>query len=78
VARGKILRIILRAEVTVVWSTNGWASRNESDTSLQSELNLWFADFPTAEWTQGTVLAFTLFWKADQRWENHNWQVNIL
>jgi glucoamylase len=78
VPRGKILRIILRAEVTVVWSTNDWASSNKSDTSLQSELNLWFADFPTAEWTQGSVFAFTLFWKADQRWENRNWQVNIL
>jgi len=78
VLRGKILRIILRAEATIVWSTNDWASSNKSDTSLQSELNLWFADFATAEWTQGSVLAFTLFWKADQRWENRNWQVNVL
>src|SRR5438874_356322 len=78
VSRGKILRIILRAEVTIVWSTNDWKSKKESDTSLQSNLNVWFADFPTAEWTQGSVLAFTLFWKRDQRWENRNWQVNIL
>jgi glucoamylase len=78
VPRGKILRIILRAEATIVWSTSDWASSNKSDTSLQSDLNLWFADFPTTEWTQGSVLAFTLFWKRDQRWENRNWQVNIL
>jgi len=78
VSRGKILRMILKAEVTIVWSTNDWESKKESDTSLQSNLNLWFADFPTAEWTQGSVLAFTLFWKRDQRWENRNWQVNIL
>src|SRR6266513_2728266 len=78
VSRGKILRMILKAEATIVWSTNDWESKKESDTSLQSNLNLWFADFPTAEWTQGSVLAFTLFWKRDQRWENRNWQVNIL
>ena len=78
VSRGKILRMILKAEVTIVWSTNDWESKKESDTSFQSNLNLWFADFPTAEWTQGSVLAFTLFWKRDQRWENRNWQVNIL
>src|SRR6266513_2643977 len=38
VPRGKILRIILAAEATVVWSTDDWASTNKSDTSLQSEL----------------------------------------
>jgi glucoamylase len=78
VPRGKTLRIILRAEVTIVWSTNDWASSNKSDTSLQSDLNLWFADFPTAEWISGSMLAFTMLWKGDQRWENRNWQVNIL
>ena len=76
--RGKILRIILRTEVTIVWSINDWANKNESDMNLQSDPNLWFADFPTAEWPQGSTLAFTFFWKGDQRWENRNWQVNIL
>ena len=76
--RGKILRIILAAEATIVWSTSDWANTNESETSQESGLNLWFTDLPTAESPAGSVLAFTLFWKRDQRWENRNWQVSVL
>jgi len=78
VPRGKILRIIVAAEATILWSTNDWARTQRLETSHESELNLWFADFPTAEWPQGSAFAFTFFWKPDQRWEGRNWQVNIL
>ena len=78
VSRGKVLRVILAADVTIVWSTNDWARTERLDTTHESELDLWFADFPTAEWPQGSVLAFTFFWKRDQRWEDRNWQVNVL
>ena len=78
VSRGKILRIILAAEATIVWSTDNWASTNQSQTIHQSELDLWFADFPTADIPPGSVLTFTLFWKRDQRWEDRNWQINVL
>ncbi len=76
--RGKILRILLAAEATIVWSTDDWARTNRTDTIHESGLNLWFADFPTAEWAGGSVIAFTCFWKRDQRWEGRNWQVNVL
>ena len=75
---GKILRIIVAAEATIVWSTDNWIRRDESQTSYQPELNLWFADFPTAEWPQGSAFAFRYFRKRDQRREGRNWQVNIL
>jgi glucoamylase len=78
VSHGKILRIILAAEATIVWSTDDWARRNESHTTHQDELNLWFADFPTAELPNGSVFSFTFFWQRDQRWEGRNWQVNVL
>jgi hypothetical protein len=78
VSHGKILRIILAAEATIVWSIDDWARRNESHTTHRDELNLWFTDFPTAEWPRGSMLAFTFFWKRDQRWENRNWQVSLL
>ena len=78
VSRGKILRIILAAEATIVWSTDDWAHTNHSDTKLEAGLNLWFADFPTAEWPAGAVLAFTFFWKGDERWEGQNWRVSFL
>src|SRR5260370_5601307 len=49
VSHGKILRIILAAEATIVWSIDDWARRNESHTTHRDELNLWFTDFPTAK-----------------------------
>jgi glucoamylase len=77
VARGKILRIILPAEAGIVWSADKWVRTNTSETARQNELNLWFADFPTAEWLDGSVFAFTLFWKSDQRWQGRNWEVSL-
>src|SRR4030095_11216293 len=76
--RGKILRIILPAEATIVWPTDNWAQTTHSKTANESGLNLWFADFPTAEWPGGSVMTLTCFWKSDQRWEGRNWQVSVL
>jgi glucoamylase len=78
VTRGKILRIILAGQATVAWSTDGATRSNLSDTIHQSILDLWFADFPTADWPAGSTLTFTFFWKRDQRWEGRDWQVSIL
>ena len=78
VSRGKILRIILAAKATVVWSTDGGASTNLLDTVHERRLDLWFADLPTADWPAGSTLTFTFFWKHDQRWEGRNWQIKIL
>ena len=78
VSRGKILRLILAAQATVVWSTDGGARSNLLDTIYESRLNLWFADFPTGDWPVGSMLTFTFFWKRDQRWEGRDWQVNVL
>jgi glucoamylase len=78
VARGKILRIILGAEAAIIWSTDGWARTNTSDTTHERELDLWFADFPTKEWPAGSVLLFTCFWKRDRSWHGHNWQISVL
>jgi glucoamylase len=76
--RRKILRIILDAEATVVWSIDGWAHTNQADTLHEAGLNLWFADFPTADWATDSIVEFTFFWKRDQRWEGKNWQVSVL
>jgi glucoamylase len=76
--RGKILRMILVAAATIVWSTNDWARTERLDATHENELNLWYADFSTAELPQGSVLAFTFLWERNQRWEDRNWQVNIL
>jgi len=76
--RGKILRIIVPAEATIVWSTNDWACTNKSKTFNESGLNLWFVDFPTEDWAVRTVFTFTCLWEQDQRWQGQNWQVEVL
>jgi len=78
VSRGKILRIILAAEAAINWSADAWAHTNTSDTTAEEELNLWYADFPTADWPAGSVLSFTFFWKRARRWQGHNWEVSVL
>jgi glucoamylase len=75
---GKILRIILAAEATVLWSTDAWVRVHKAETARESGLNLWFLDFPTKDWPSGTVFSFTLYWKRDQRWQGRNWDVSIL
>jgi glucoamylase len=76
--RGKILRIILAAEAIIVWSRDDWAHTHRSETTHQSELDLWFADFPTSKWPGGSIFAFTCFWEGAQRWEGRNWEVSVL
>ncbi len=77
IPRGKILRIILVAEATVMWSTDQWATTNKSSMTNNRALNLWFGDLPTEQWPGGSVIDFTLFWKDDQRWEGRNWKVSV-
>jgi len=77
VSHGKILRIILAAQATVVWSVDAGARSELLDMNHQDKLNVWFADLPTAKWPSGITLSFTLFWKQDQRWEGRDWQVTI-
>ncbi|MGE5213365.1 MAG: glycoside hydrolase family 15 protein, partial [Nitrospirota bacterium] len=75
---GKILRIILAEEASITWTTDNWQRTNKSQTLYQDKLNLWFADFPTVEWQVGSAFVFTIFWEHDQRWENRNWQINVV
>jgi hypothetical protein len=77
-SHGKILRIVLPEEATIVWSTDDWTRTKQSDMTHESELDLWFADFPTAKWPGGSVMTFTCFWKREQRWQGTNWNVSAL
>jgi glucoamylase len=72
------LRIILAAEAIIVWSRDGWAHTHRSETTHQSELDLWFADFPTGKWPGESIFAFTCFWEDEQRWEGRNWEVSVV
>jgi glucoamylase len=73
----KILRIIVAAEATIVWSADHWATANKSDTMNRTGLNLWFADLATKDLPNGSIVEFTFFWKDTQSWEGRNWQIDI-
>ena len=74
---GKILRIILTAEATVVWSDDHWANTNKLDARDESILNLWFADIPAKTAPAGSVIEFTFFWKEARHWEGRNYSVAV-
>ena len=74
---GRILRLIVAADATIVWSANHWASTNKMDATPVSALNLWFADLPTEGCPEGSVIQFTFFWKEAQRWEGRNYSVAV-
>ena len=76
-SHGRILRIIVAAGATIVWSANDWASTNRADMTNNSALNLWFADLPTENCPGGLVIEFTFFWKEAQRWEGRNYSVAV-
>ncbi len=76
-SHGRILRIIVAAGATIVWSANDWASTNKADMTNNSALKLWFADLPTEDCPGGLVIEFTFFWKEAQRWEGRNYSVAV-
>jgi glucoamylase len=75
--QGKILRIIVAADATIVWSADDWASTNRTETANNNTLNLWFADLPTEICTCGAAILFTVFWKEAQRWEGTSFSVAV-
>jgi glucoamylase len=77
IPQGNVLRIILTAEATIIWSADNWASTNSVDTTNNSTLNLWFADLATEKCLDGTTIEFTFFWKQDQHWEGKNYSVAV-
>ena len=74
---GRILRIIVAADATITWSANDWVSTSKVDTIHISALNVRFADLPTENCPDGSVIEFTFFWKESQRWEGRKYSVAV-
>jgi glucoamylase len=75
--RGKILRIVLAAEVTAVWSADCWATTGKLEAAGVHSVDLWLADFPTRTIPADSVIEFTFFWKEAQCWEGGNYSVAV-
>jgi glucoamylase len=74
---GKILRLIIATDATIVWSTNDWKNANKSDATYINALNVWFADLPTENCLDGSVIDFTFYWKEAQNWEGKNYSLTV-
>jgi glucoamylase len=76
IRRGKLLRIEVLAPATLVWTSDGWATRHE-DEMQQSGLQTWYFDIATDGLAPGPRLEFTLHWPQAERWEGRNFVVAV-
>jgi len=76
-ATRKTLRVILAAEATIIWTADNWSTKNSVAMTHNETFDLWFADVATGTLPSRTVVEFTFFWQAGQRWEDRNWQAAI-
>jgi glucoamylase len=74
---GQILRLLIPADATIIWSADNWTNTNKTDAANISALDVWFADLPTEACRDGSVIEFTFFWKEPRRWEGKNYSVAV-
>lgn len=77
-ADGHTLRLILEADAAILWTTDGWVSSHDSDSTPVSVLRISNADLPTHGCPAGNCIEFTFFWKGTQQWEGRNYAVTVL
>ena len=72
---GCVLRITAQQRFRVTWTSDGWKTKTEVDSTALGYAGS-FADLPT-EAKQTGALSFTLFWTEENRWEGRNFDVAI-
>lgn len=74
--KGKTLRIPLRSQFSLRWSSDNWATVNNTD-ATGTAVGIYYADIPTTAGTAGP-LVFTFYWTASGQWQGgNNYQVNL-
>lgn len=73
--RGKKLRIETKAPAVIHLSTDNWQNTKDIETK-DTGLGIYFADFPKA--TRKEVIRFTFYWKEADKWENRNFNVEVV
>ncbi len=73
---GKTLRIVLIDPAMVHWSFDQWQSFEDTET-IDTGLETYVVDLPTAKLKSGDQLDFTIFWQKEQKWEGTNFTVLI-
>lgn len=80
---GQTLRIQAPAPFRLRWSTNGWEAGKggnqeglEEVEATETSVGIAFVDLPT-EAGQETSIHFTFYYPQQERWEGHNYQVEV-
>ncbi|HYK38129.1 glycoside hydrolase family 15 protein [Alloacidobacterium sp.] len=72
---GKTLRITAQGRFKVVWTMDGWETRNITESSTVGYAGS-FADISTSPEQTGAV-SFNLYWIEENRWEGQNFDIQI-
>jgi glucoamylase len=75
-AVGKTLRVEVLAPALVHWSTDGWQTLHDTETS-DTELGIYVADLPTAALLTGSRVDFTFYWPETSQWERADFAVMV-
>ncbi len=73
---GKTLRIAVLAPARVHWSTDGWRTSHDSDTT-DTKLGVYYLDLPTDKLSLGSTVEFTFFWPETNKWEGTDFEVTV-
>jgi glucoamylase len=75
VAEGDTLRIQAAEPFLLHWSSDGWATSNNLNSS-DTSLGIHFVDLPTSQ-RRYKALQFTFYWKERDRWEGRDYLVRV-
>jgi glucoamylase len=73
---GKILRVETLAPAVVHWSSDEWATAQDS-TGRDVGLGVYTADLSTAALAEGKQVKFTFYWPAAAHWEGTDFTVGV-
>jgi glucoamylase len=75
--KDSILRIHGAERFRLRWSSDGWKSQNDTESSVNA-LEIDFVDLPvTASSLKNTSIRFTFFWRNSNRWEGRDYDVTV-
>jgi glucoamylase len=75
--KGFILRIHGAEPFRLRWSSDGWKSQTDTESSTNA-LGIDFVDLPvTASSSKDVCIRFTFFWRNSNRWEGQDYNVTV-
>ena len=75
IAECKTLRIITEKPATIHWSSDEWATANDTKTQ-DAGFGCWFADLPSHHLKAGSRIVFTFLW--ENGWAGENFEVMVV